>query len=127
MKPNVKSSRVPQEKHPAKRKAPKARGTETRIGALEQKPETGAFRRKELLDLVLGSVEGVSEQVVTAVMDITLIELGNAISSGKSITALPSGKLVVQKRKPTLGGDVLMCRFRVRGQKPGDSDPGHEI
>jgi nucleoid DNA-binding protein len=82
------------------------------------KAATPSLNRGDLLEKVKSGASGVNGQVVSAVMDIVLLELAQAIQDGKTIKALPIGNLVIQKRRPREDGEVLICKLRIKDPKP---------
>jgi nucleoid DNA-binding protein len=87
-----------------------------------RKPKADALTRGDLLARVKASAGEVNGQFASAIMDIVLLELGQALRDGKTVKALPVGNLVVQKRKPLEDGEVLKCKLRIKDPKVENPD-----
>ena len=100
-------------------KTPAPKASKVIPGEAAKKPKTDAasLNRGDLLERVKSSAGEINGQVTTAIMDIVLLELSQALRDGKAIKALPTGNLVIQKRKPLSDGEVLLYKLRIKNPK----------
>ncbi|MBL4919041.1 hypothetical protein [Szabonella alba] len=96
---------------PAAKKATGNKKT-TKVKAPKVAESKTVLKKSDLFDLVKAGAPGINGQIASAIMDVVLLEIGEAIKAGKTIRALPAGNLVFQKRKMLDDGEVITCKLR---------------
>lgn len=84
-----------------------------------------ALRKKELIERIV-QTSGMKRRDVKPVVEATLAVVGQALASGESLNIQPLGRIVVNRRKELVNGEVLITRIR-RTSPAGKAEDGADL